>query len=183
MSSESEAESLSSENSENSAGSEEEVLRILWKILKFNILNNDIKIHVKVKSIFSGEIEKFSSLVKFGEILKSLTLAKIDNMRSVTLTPNLNFGFLVVIFYGEIIHFDQIFVSNRPKYSIGDTLNFWVLTPEPKISILTKFWSLLKLISSNFDRSRRQLSNDTKIIKLGQNWFHLGKFFYHCQNH
>lgn len=92
-----------------------------------------------MKSIFSGEIEKFSSLVKFGEILKSLTLAKIDNMRSVTLTPNLNFGFLVVIFYGEIIHFDQIFVSNRPKYSIGDTLNFWVLTPEPKISILTKF--------------------------------------------
>ena len=47
--------------------------------------------------------------------------------------------------------------------------NFGILNPKPNFSILAKFGYLLNLILPNLDRSRRQLSNDTKIVKFGQN--------------
>ena len=47
--------------------------------------------------------------------------------------------------------------------------NFEILNPKPKFSILANFGYLLNLVLPNLDRSRRQLSNDTKIVKFGQN--------------
>ena len=39
---------------------------------------------------------------------------------------------------------------------------------KPNFGVLAKFGFLLNLVWSNLDRSRSQLSNDTKIIKFGQ---------------
>ena len=45
------------------------------------------------------------------EILKSLTLTKIDNLGSLTLTPNLDFEIFVMIFYKKIKKFDGNFAE------------------------------------------------------------------------
>ena len=44
-----------------------------------------------------------------------------------------------------------------------------VLNPKPKFAILANFGSLLNLVLPNLDRSRRQLSKNTKIVKFEQN--------------
>ena len=72
---------------------------------------------------------------------------------------------------GEILIFGQIFeFGENRKFEIlnpSSNPNF-DLNPKPKL-ILANFGYLLNLVLPNLDRSRRQLSNDTKIVKFGQN--------------
>ena len=73
---------------------------------------------------------------------------------------------------GILIFCQNLNFGKNRKFEIlnpSSKSKFWILNPKIEISILTNFGSLLNLVLPNLDRSRRQLSNDTKIVKFGQN--------------
>ena len=47
-------------------------------------------------------------------------------------------------------------------------IQIWIFDPKIKFWILANLGSFFNLVLPNLDRSRRQLSNDTKIVKFGQ---------------
>ena len=68
-------------------------------------------------------------------------------------------GFLI---YCQIFDFSE----NRIFEILNLESQFWVLNIKLEFSILTKFRLLLNLILLSLNRSRRELSNDTKIVKF-----------------
>ena len=72
-----------------------------------------------------------------------------------------------ILIFGQILNFGK----NR-KFEIfnpSSNPNFGSLTLNPNFAILANFGSLLNLVLPNLDRSRRQLSKNTKIVKFEQN--------------
>ena len=93
-----------------------------WKILTFEFgWNRKVMINHRGGILFFCQNLNFVKIENF----KSLTLAQIQILRSLTLNPN---------------------------------FRFWQICG-----------SLFNLVLPNLNRSRRQLSNDTKIVKFGQN--------------
>ena len=96
-----------------------------------------------------------------GPISYNFDFRILSRSQSYDKPPWRNFDFLSNFDFGENRKFEIFNPSSNP--------NFLVLNPKPKFAILANFGSLLNLVLPNLDRSRRQLSKNTKIVKFGQN--------------
>ena len=133
---------------------------------------------VWVLRIFQFFLQNFGNLSQFWWILQNLVHIdfKILEKSLSRLWPHIGTNFLILENFdlanfvispsydnhrGGILIFCQIFDfgENRNLESLTlAQIQIWILNPKPQISVLP-----------NLDRSRFQLSNDTKIVKFNQN--------------
>ena len=119
--------------------------------------NFGILVHIDFKIL-----EKICDVVRpyWDQILENFDFRILSRSQSYDKPPWRNFDFCQILILVKIENLKSLTLAQ---------IQILVLNPKPKFAILANFGSLLNLVLPNLDRSRRQLSKNTKIVKFEQN--------------